>query len=141
LEGERAPIWNAYARGSYFGLTQRHTKAHLVRAAMEGTVYNLYAVLKMIEKITGVPKSIQATGGFARSKLWKQMLADIFNEKVIVPESFESSCLGAVVLGMYSLDYIDDISEVKKFVGVTDVSSPNRDASMTYREFCQFGKD
>lgn len=106
LGGERAPIWDAYARGSFFGLTRKHTRAHMVRAALEGIVYNLYIVMLTIEGVAGKPKSIQATGGFARSALWRQMLADIFEQDVTIPESFESSCLGAAVLGMYSLDML-----------------------------------
>ncbi len=134
LGGERAPIWNAYARGSFFGLTRKHTRAHMLRATLEGIVYNLYVVMLTIEKITGKPKSIQATGGFARSALWRQMLADIFEQEVSIPESFESSCLGAAVLAMYSLGYIDDLSAVKNMVGVTDTHQPNYENSKIYRE-------
>lgn len=134
LGGERAPIWNAYARGSYFGLTRKHTRAHMVRAALEGIVYNLYVVMLTIEKVTGKPKSIQATGGFSRSKLWCQMLADIFEQDVTIPESFESSCLGAAVLGMYALGYIDDLSVVKDMIGVTEVHQPNTKNFEVYRE-------
>ena len=134
LGGERAPIWDAYARGSFFGLTRKHTRAHMVRAALEGIVYNLYVVMLMIEKVTGKPKSIQATGGFARSSLWRQMLADIFEQEVTIPESFESSCLGAAVLGMYALGYIDDLSEVKNMIGVTNVHHPNVENFEVYRE-------
>ncbi len=134
LGGERAPIWNAYARGSFFGLTRKHTRAHMVRAALEGIVYNLYVVMLTIEGVTGKPTSIQATGGFARSSLWRQMLADIFEQDVTIPESFESSCLGAAVLGMYALGYIDDLSAVKGMVGVTDVHKPNEKNFEVYRE-------
>lgn len=134
LGGERAPIWDAYARGSFFGLTRKHTRAHMVRAALEGIVYNLYVVMLTIEKITGKPKSIQATGGFARSSLWRQMLADIFEQEVTIPESFESSCLGAAVLGMYALGYTNDLSAVKGMIGVTDVHEPNPKNFEVYRE-------
>lgn len=133
LGGERAPIWNAYARGSFFGLTRNHTRAHMVRAALEGIVYNLYVVMLTIEKVAGKPKSIQATGGFARSALWRQMLADIFEQPVTIPESFESSCLGAAVLGMYALGYIDNLAAVKDMIGVTDVHKPNSDNFEVYR--------
>lgn len=67
LGGERAPIWDANARGSFFGLTRTHTRAHMVRASLEGIVYNLYTVMLALEEVVGKPKSIQATGGFARS--------------------------------------------------------------------------
>lgn len=134
LGGERAPIWDAYARGSFIGLTRKHTRAHMVRSALEGIVYNLYVVMLTIEKITGKPKSIQATGGFSRSELWCQMLADIFEQEVTIPESFESSCFGAAVLGMYALGYIDDLSAVKDMVGVTKIHQPNPENFEVYRE-------
>jgi len=134
LGGERAPIWNAYARGSFFGLTRIHTRDHMARAVLEGIVYNLYEVMLMIERITGKPKSIRATGGFARSPLWRQLLADIFDQPVTIPKIFESSCLGAAVLGMYALGYIDDLSAVKDMVGITQVHHPNEKDVAVYQE-------
>ncbi|MFC6322401.1 gluconokinase [Companilactobacillus baiquanensis] len=134
LGGERAPIWNAYARGSFFGLTRQHTRSDMVRSSLEGIVFNLYAVMCLIEKITGKPVSIQATGGFARSSMWRQMLADIFDQDVVVPESFESSCLGAVVLGMYAQGYIDDLSAVKDMVGITEIHHPDPKNVKVYQE-------
>ncbi|GAB4376656.1 MAG: gluconokinase [Elainellaceae cyanobacterium] len=114
LAGERSPLWDANARGSFFGLTLHHTKAHLIRAVLEGIVYNLYIVLEALQDAIGNAISIRATGGFARSKLWRQMLADVFNHEVVVPESYESSSLGAAMLGLYALNQIEalDISEM-----------------------------
>lgn len=134
LGGERAPLWNADARGSFFGLTRQHTRAHLVRAALEGIVYNLYMVVLMIEKVSGKPTHIQATGGFAQSELWRQILADVFEQQVTIPASFESSCLGAAVLGMYSLKLVDSLNVVKKMVGVTHVHTPKAENFAVYRE-------
>ncbi|TFJ92517.1 gluconokinase [Lentibacillus salicampi] len=134
LKGERAPIWDANARGSFFGLSIHHKKEHMVRAVLEGTLYNLYSVLLALEELTGEPKSIQATGGFARSETWRQMMADIFDKPVIVPESFESSCLGAVVLGMYATGEIDDFSTVSDMVGQTNTHYPDEKTTNVYRE-------
>ncbi|MEN1967850.1 gluconokinase [Lentibacillus sp. N15] len=134
LTGERAPLWNANARGSFFGLSIHHKKQHMIRAVLEGTIYNLYTVLLALEELTGEPKRIQATGGFARSKMWRQLMADIFEKPVIVPESFESSCLGAVVLGMYATGEIDDFSIVSEMVGNTNTHVPNEETAVIYRE-------
>jgi len=124
LAGERAPLWDANARGSFFGLGLHHRKEHMVRAALEGVILNLYTVMTALEEIIGVPTKIQATGGFVRSTLWRQMMADIFNQEVVVPESFESSCLGAVVLGMYALGEIKDFSIMSELVGNTHIHKP-----------------
>ncbi|MEK0399414.1 gluconokinase [Tetragenococcus halophilus] len=134
LGGERAPIWDANARGSFFGLTQMHTRAHMVRAVLEGIVYNLYTVLLALEEVLGQPQSILATGGFARSELWRQMLSDVFERPVTIPQAFESSCLGAAVVGMKSIGVIDDLAEVKNFVGETETYAPNPDHFDVYRE-------
>jgi gluconokinase len=119
LAGERAPLWNANARGSFFGLGLHHKREHMIRAVLEGVIFNLYTVLLALEELIGVPQKIQATGGFARSALWRQMMADIFNQPVTIPESYESSCLGAVVLGLYATGKIDDFSIVSEWVGGT----------------------
>jgi gluconokinase len=119
LMGERSPLWNANARGSYFGLSLSHTKAHLVRAVLEGIVFNLLLVLQALQDFTGEVTRIQATGGFARSHLWRQMMADIFEREVTVPEQYESSCLGAVVLGLYALNVIPSLNIVSEMIGET----------------------
>ena len=124
LAGERAPLWNANARGSFFGLGLHHKKEHMVRAVLEGVIFNLYTVMLALQEVIGAPKQIKATGGFARSELWRQMMADIFNQEVVVPETFESSCLGAIVLGMYALGEIEDFSIMKELVGSTHSHQP-----------------
>ena len=113
LTGERSPLWDANARGSFFGLGLHHNKAHLIRAVLEGIVYNLHSVFQGVETVTGKVTSIKAAGGFARSSLWQQMIADIFDREVIIPKSYESSCLGAAILGLYALEVIDDLSQFK----------------------------
>ncbi|MDQ0198029.1 gluconokinase [Neobacillus ginsengisoli] len=134
LAGERAPIWDANARGSFFGLGLHHKKEHLIRAVLEGVILNLYTVLLALEELIGEPKSIQATGGFARSELWRQMMADIFNQEVNIPESFESSCLGAAILGLYSLGEISSLNVVSEMVGATNHHEPNPENVQIYQE-------
>lgn len=134
LAGERAPLWDANARGSFFGLGLHHKKEHMIRAVLEGVIFNLYTVFIALEEVIGTPEKIQATGGFARSGLWRQMMADIFNQEVTVPESFESSCLGAIVLGMYALGEIEDFSIISKWVGSTHAHAPIQENFEVYKE-------
>ena len=101
--GERAPLWNSNARGVYFGLHISHTTAHFVRAAMEAIVYNIYAIGKILMEKENI-KIIYANGGFADSIFWVQLLADMFNLPVFVPEMEESSTLGAVMVGLQALN-------------------------------------
>jgi len=124
LSGERAPLWNADLRGSFFGLALHHRKEHMIRAALEGVIFNLYSILPAVEDLIGPTKRMMATGGFARSALWRQMMADIFNREVVVPQSVESSCLGAAVLGLFALGKVKSLDVISDMVGSTNRHLP-----------------
>lgn len=117
LAGERAPIWNPNARGSFFGLGLHHSKAHLVRAVLEGIFYNLYLVFKPVKDTVGEVKNIRATGGFMQSDFLRQLFADIFGCEIFFPKVEESSCLGAAILGLYALGEISSLEVASEIVG------------------------
>ena len=101
LLGERAPIWDASAQGTLLGIRIIHTQAHLVRATLEGILFGLFSVTELL--LPDLEKrqetTIMASGGFGKSALWLQMVADIFQMKVIVAETIEASAWGAVLIG------------------------------------------
>ncbi|MGX7042149.1 gluconokinase [Leuconostoc holzapfelii] len=134
LGGERAPIWDANARGSFFGLNHGHTRAHMLRSVLEGITFNVYMVSLALEEVVGNLKSIQATGGFARSPLWRQMFADIFEQPVTVPEAFESGSLAAVIVAQKALGLIDDLYDIEKYVGSANTYQPMPENFEAYRE-------
>lgn len=105
LLGERAPIWDASAKGSLIGLTINHQQAHFVRAAMEGIVLGLFHIAEVLIPEFDDRKeiTIQASGGFAQSKLWLQMVADVFQMQVAVAQTVEGSSWGAVLIGLLAL--------------------------------------
>lgn len=132
LSGERAPTWNTNAKGSFIGLNRTHTNAHMARSAMEGTIYNLYSILLMVESLSGSAKKVMAAGGFAKSELWKHIMSDVFETPIIVPDNFESSCLGAVLIGM---DAVNIVSNNFYDSGNNKVSTyePNKENFEVYR--------
>lgn len=132
LAGERAPLWNADLRGSFFGLALHHRKAHMIRAALEGVIFNLLGILPAVEAVTGPAEHIVATGGFAHSALWRQIMADIFDREVVVPESVESSCLGAAVLGLHALGMVASLDVVATMVGATHRHVPIPENAAVY---------
>lgn len=134
LTGERAPLWNADAKGVFFGLGLHHKKSHLIRAVMEGVIFHLYTVMKVMEELAGTPEKIMATGGFTRSGCWVQILADLFNREVQIPENPESSCLGAVILGMKAVGKIHDITDVSRMTQLAKVYRPVKEHVNRYRE-------
>jgi gluconokinase len=97
-----------------------------------GVIFNLYSILPALEELVGPTKRMMATGGFARSALWRQMMADIFNREVVVPESVESSCLGAAVLGAWALGLLPSLSVISGMVGSTNHHAPEAEAVAVY---------
>jgi gluconokinase len=105
LLGERAPIWDAAAQGSLLGMQITHTQAHLVRATLEGILFGLFQVTEILLPDTEKRKQtrIMASGGFGKSELWLQMVADIFQMPVETSQTIEGSAWGAVMIGMKSM--------------------------------------
>ena len=75
LQGERAPIWNANARGVYFGLNIKHEKQHFIRATIEGVLYEIYSIGKILREHRTI-KNLTVHGSFASVPLCTQMIAD-----------------------------------------------------------------
>lgn len=99
LSGERAPIWKEDAKAVFFGMGPQHGQAHLVRAAMEAVVFNLYAIAKSLPPNLAL-KTIMASGGFIQNAHWLQMLADLFQLPVAINEDGDASARGALILGL-----------------------------------------
>lgn len=134
LAGERAPLWNGDARGSFFGLALNHRREHLIRAVLEGVVLNLHAVFTILEEVAGPTRRLSASGGFARSRVWRQIMADVFDRELLVPESPDSSAFGAAALGMHAIGAIASLADVAKMVGTSARHLPNPQAADSYNK-------
>lgn len=133
FSGERAPYYNANARGVLFGLNLNHGKRHLVRATLEGIVYRMFSIFNSLQEVAGDVKEIRAGGSFTRSKVWVQIMADVFGRVIHVPGEPEGSAFGAAVLGMYALGMIQDLKEVEKFITIKESYYPNEDNREIYQ--------
>jgi len=98
LMGERTPYLDPNARGALVGITAQHSRAHIIRAILEGVAFSLRDSLTLFEEI-GVPiGSIRLGGGGARSALWQQIQADIYGMPVELIEVDEGAAYGAGLL-------------------------------------------
>jgi len=98
LTGERTPHADPFARGAWVGLTARHTRAHLAQAVIEGATFAMRDSYEIITGM-GIPvRQIIATGGGARSALWRQVQADVYGRSVVTLETAEGPSLGAALL-------------------------------------------
>ncbi|MER7459989.1 gluconokinase [Micromonospora sp. NPDC126480] len=132
LLSERAPHWSALPRGAYVGLTHGHRRRHLVRAALEGVCQQLALVLASMRAAGNEIREIRASGGFARSPLWRQMLADVLGMPVHFPAGHEGSGFGAALLGMEALGLIESIDVAVDLVEIQQTVRPDPAAAATY---------
>jgi gluconokinase len=132
LLSERAPHWSSIPRGAYLGLTREHRREHLVRAALEGVCLQLALVLRSM-RATGIEvHEVRATGGFAQSPLWRQMLADALGLPIHFPGGHEGSSFGAALLGMQALGLVESIDVAAGLVVIDEVVHPDAAAAEVY---------
>ncbi|KAJ51065.1 gluconokinase [Clostridium tetanomorphum] len=112
LSGERAPYWDASLRGAFLGISDIHTKKHMTRALIEGICFDMNEVFQAIKDLVGEVQGVYANGGFTRSEEWIKILADIMDTNIRISENYESSCLGAVMLGMLSIGITDNLDRL-----------------------------
>ena len=98
LTGERCPHPDPYARGVFFGLTLRHSKAEMVRALLEGVAYGLRDSLEIFHAMGVHPSQIRLSGGGARSNVWRQVQADIYNRECVTINIDEGPAFGVALL-------------------------------------------
>ena len=111
LSGERTPYPDPNARGVFFGLTLRHGKAHLTRAVLEGVTYGLRDSLELMRDL-GLPvQQVRASGGGARSPLWRQILADLFGTEIVTVNGTEGAAYGAALLAAVGAGIYNSVPE------------------------------
>lgn len=116
LMGERTPHLDAFARGGWVGLTAKHTRADLIRALLEGVAYSQRDGLDIIEQLGAKVNSVRLSGGGARSPLWRQIFADVFNKPVALLETEEGSAYGAALLALVGSGRYASVPEVCRAV-------------------------
>jgi gluconokinase len=134
LYGERAPVWDAAAKGVFVGINPIHTKAHFIRAVLEGVCFSLLQIVKAIEE-TGEPvHTIYANGGFIQSQLWLRIMTDILNKKIRVSHAGDASAMGAVFMAMQFSGYIKEWKDVKNHVTTEEEFDPDQALHQCYLE-------
>jgi xylulokinase len=136
LSGERTPHLDPRARGVFAGLTLRHTQAHLTRAVMEGVTYSLKDCLDVMSEL-GVPMSeIRATGGGARSALWRRLQADVFGLPVHRTRTEEGPAFGAALLAGVAAGAYADVFDACSVIEMRpEVDAPDPDRHRLYQRY------
>lgn len=108
LLAERAPLWDPDLPGAYLGLRRGHTRAHLVRAAVEGVCLQLSTILDRLDRLQPVT-AVRVTGGVFRSPLWREVLAAVLDRPLHLVGTEEGTARGAAALGLLALGLAPDL--------------------------------
>jgi xylulokinase len=141
LAGERTPHMDPYARGVLFGLGASHGRAELVRAVLEGVTLACYDAYQVLAEMGAHPDRIIMAGGGARSELWKQIVADVFNLPVQGLEQGDQSAWGAVMLAGGGIGLFDPQSTAQAWASYGPSIEPDGQRHILYQTLMPLFRD
>jgi len=136
LSGERTPYPDPEARGVFFGMTNRHSKAHFTRAVLEGVAFSLRDCLGLIQENQIPIEQIRVTGGGSKSALWCDILANILNKDLVTVSSADGAPYGAALLAGVGTGFFPDVvTACNRTIKIMSRSTPQREISRLYDDY------
>lgn len=132
LRGERAPRWDENAKGAFIGLKTETTRADIMRSVIEGVTLNLSIILEVLREEMEIDELV-VVGGGAKSSVWRQIIANIFNVKVNTPMVLEeASSMGAAIIGGVGVGIYKDFNVIDDFLEIKSVTQPQPENNQSY---------
>ena len=136
LMGERTPHLDPDCRGVFFGLSAIHTRAHILRAVMEGVSYSLCDCNDILKEMGVHVSQMMACGGGGRSPVWRQMLADLYDCQVKTVHQSEGPALGAAILAGVGCGLYESVeSACRRLISEDKSASPVKEQTETYKAY------
>lgn len=132
FEGERTPMYDPDARGVFFGLTLKHTRADLYRALLESVGFGIRHNMDGMLAEGIVPRHILAIGGGVKNLAWMQTISDIANIEMSIPEQQVGSAYGDAFLAGIGVGIFSGVREVRKWVRYVKQITPNPESTARY---------
>jgi xylulokinase len=135
LMGERTPHLDPRARAALVGLTASHTRAHVVRAILEGVAFSLRDTFEIFAEMDVPVGEVRLGGGGARSELWRQIQADVYGHVAKIVEAEEGAAYGAALLagvGTGAWATVDEACD--SVVRIKSAAAPNPQAAAVLRK-------
>lgn len=134
LTGERTPYPDPLARGAWVGLTVRHRRAHLTRAVLEGVAFGLKDSFALLQGAgLGAIEQVRVSGGGAKSRLWRQILADVLNVELVTVNTTEGAAYGAALLAGVGAGVWPDVDAAcAQTIKTENAVAPNPEAVSRY---------
>ncbi|MBI5579275.1 MAG: gluconokinase [Deltaproteobacteria bacterium] len=114
--GERSPNWNLNARAAFFGMSLEHELRHVARALLEGIGFRFKNLVEVLREIGLDVKQIVASGGFIKSELWLQVMADVLGRDLNVPAWGETSALAAAFWAALAAGCAGSMEDIRSWV-------------------------
>lgn len=136
FQGNRTPHTDPNSRGAFHGLTLKHGREHLFRAAIEGVAFGSELILESMRTNGFFPESIVVSGGATHSELWLQIHSDVSNLPLILTKNPDAPLLGCAILAAVGAEIYEDIpTAVEKMVQFDRVIEPNSQVNTEYQPF------
>ena len=136
LMGERSPHNDPNAKGVFFGLSAKHTKYDMLRAVMEGVSYSLNDCLEVVKEMGIDASEVRASGGGGKSKLWRQMQADMFGCDINTINVSEGPALGVALLAAVGAGIYSSVPEAcEATIKVKETMKPIAENVETYNKY------
>ncbi|MCU0340529.1 MAG: gluconokinase [Spirosomaceae bacterium] len=136
LLGERAPLWNANVRGAYIGTNITHERKHFVRATIEGVVYEIHSIGKLLQQYRNI-ENLYLNGNYATRPLVAQIIADVFGKAVHINDQHDSASTGAALLALTHLGIYPTLPEAAQTVRSVETYQPDAVTHERYARFTQ----
>lgn len=135
LTGLGAPYWDQYVRGDISGISRGTTTAHIARAALQGIAYQVYDIVKAMERDSGLPlKELKVDGGASRNNLLMQFQSDILRNKVVRPKVTETTALGAAYLAGLAVGFWESIDQIQQQWHIDRIFEPKMPEEKVVKE-------
>ena len=136
FQGNRTPHTDPKSRGAFHGLTLKHGREHLFRAAIEGVAFGSELILESMRTNGFFPESIVVSGGATRSELWLQIHSDVSNLPLTLTKNPDAPLLGCAILAAVGAGIYEDIpTAVEQMVQIDRVIEPNSQVHAEYQPF------
>jgi xylulokinase len=132
FEGERTPLHDPKAKGVWFGLSLKHSKGDIYRAILEGVAFGIRHNVEIMREEGVQPKRILAVGGGTKNSLWLQIVADVCNIELTLPEQQIGASYGDAFLAGTGIGLFKSLSEIKQWCKTKETIKPNPETQKSY---------
>jgi xylulokinase len=141
LLGERTPHMDPRARGLFLGLSANHGRAEFVRSVLEGVALACYDAYQVLAELGARPEGIVMAGGGARSRLWQQIVADMFGLPVRRLDVGDQSALGAALLAGAGVGQLDPVETTQRWARYGPPLEPDQQQQAVYQDMLSLFRD